>query len=144
MLSKPVRLIDEDFLAFVRSKTCSACGATAPDPHHLRTRGAGGSDRTCVPLCREHHSEWHTIGPSAFEEKYRVNLWQINATQLAEYFSDPVVIFRIAVRFMAGPDELPSEIVLALGQMLEELNRRAGASPRRPRHRRKPTRIPIG
>ena len=28
-------------------------------PHHSRSRGAGGEDRHCVPLCWEHHSEAH-------------------------------------------------------------------------------------
>lgn len=26
------------------------------DPHHVRTRGAGGGDEQVVPLCRRHHN----------------------------------------------------------------------------------------
>lgn len=144
LFPKPQRQIDDDFLAFVRSKTCAACGAHSPDPHHLRSRGAGGSDRTCVPLCRAHHSDWHAFGPVSFAEKHSIDLWAVNAVLVSEYFSDPLTIFRLAVRFMSGPEELPSEVVLALGQMLEELNRRAGAGPRQRRRRRKPSRHQTG
>lgn len=44
------------------------------DPHHVPTRGAGGVDKDTVPLCREHHREWHDIGEQSFDAKYGVNL----------------------------------------------------------------------
>lgn len=44
------------------------------DPHHVPTRGAGGVDKDTVPLCREHHREWHDIGEKSFDAKYGVHL----------------------------------------------------------------------
>jgi hypothetical protein len=44
------------------------------DPHHVPTRGAGGVDKDTVPLCREHHREWHDIGEKSFDAKHGVNL----------------------------------------------------------------------
>lgn len=55
--------------AFVRKRECCVAGKlTEPhrecvyaadgqsDPHHSKTRGAGGGDESCVPLCRYHHN----------------------------------------------------------------------------------------
>jgi len=102
MFAKPVRQVDEDFKAFVRSKSCVICSSDAPDPHHLRTRGAGGSDLTCVPLCREHHEAWHQLGPSMFLASYGVDLWRVNSGLLIEYFSDPAVILKKAAQITAA------------------------------------------
>ena len=38
------------------------------DPHHIKTKGAGGLDT--VPLCRKHHAECHAIGRWTFAKKY--------------------------------------------------------------------------
>ena len=46
-LPKPRRVVDEDYLDFVRGQRCCVpgCRLTEPsDPHHGVTRGAGGSD----------------------------------------------------------------------------------------------------
>lgn len=58
-----------------RSLPCFACGAPPPsDPHHLRSRGAGGDDSECVNLCRECHTEFHTVGRAAFEARHGVDI----------------------------------------------------------------------
>jgi hypothetical protein len=44
------------------------------DPHHEPPRSIGGKDGDTVPLCREHHTERHTIGRSAFERLHGVDL----------------------------------------------------------------------
>lgn len=88
MYPKPVRIVDEAYLDFVRSLPCcvhrGSCGEER-DAHHLVTRGAGGSDYTAVPLCRLMHSEYHQVGALAFEAAHGVNLWQVCAYTLAEY-----------------------------------------------------------
>lgn len=57
-------------------KKCAVCGKRA-DLHHIDAVGMG-NDRTqiihegreVISLCREHHAEMHTIGKTAFFEKY--------------------------------------------------------------------------
>lgn len=80
------REIDELFLAFIRRQSCAVplCGKLA-EPHHLKTRGAGGSDLTCIPLCRYHHMDVHNIGTKRFNEKHNVDLWRINEIMLDKY-----------------------------------------------------------
>lgn len=60
------RVIDTAYLAWIRTLPCSAphpvrfpgfCGATPVDPHHTKSRGAGGSDRECLPFCRACHRD---------------------------------------------------------------------------------------
>ena len=60
------------------NKKCCVCGRPA-DLHHVDHIGMG-RDRTevlheglrALPLCREHHTECHTIGQKTFEEKYHL------------------------------------------------------------------------
>lgn len=49
--------------ALCRTMPCCCCKAPPPsDPHHLKSRGAGGDDSFCVPLCRRCHQAVHTQG----------------------------------------------------------------------------------
>ncbi len=102
MLPKPVRVQDEDFLAWLRERACVTCGAPAPsEPSHLVSVGARGSDYTACSQCHTCHVEiWHRYGPLTapriFLERFGVNLWQAQSQQLAEYFCDPAVILRKA------------------------------------------------
>lgn len=70
---KPVRLENPELLAAVRLQPCAACKRPGPsDPNHVRTRGAGGGDTAdnVMPLCREHHTEWHAMGARTTAAKY--------------------------------------------------------------------------
>lgn len=69
---KPKRKADLEVLAEVRAKPCCICGRWPSDPSHVKSRGSGGPDTpwNVVPMCREHHREWHQIGPSKFLRKY--------------------------------------------------------------------------
>jgi len=64
----------EKYKAFIRQKKCLVCGVTPCDPHHVRLGGnySGGlgiknSDYSCVPLCRNHHTECHAKGRTTME-----------------------------------------------------------------------------
>lgn len=83
---KPERKRNKNRLNFIADLPCCVCLRPA-DPHHLDSSGTGtkGSDWLTVPLCREHHTELHTIGFKAFESKYGINLWRACATLLAEH-----------------------------------------------------------
>lgn len=58
-----------------RSAPCAACGRKPPsDPHHVRSRAAGGTDRDTVPLCPMHHAEIHSRGRETCEREWGVDL----------------------------------------------------------------------
>jgi hypothetical protein len=69
------RIVDRDLLDAVSQMPCSVCFKRGPnDPAHIKSRGSGGHDRpyNVVALCREHHSEQHTMGMMSFVKKYRI------------------------------------------------------------------------
>lgn len=46
---------------------CCCCGKEGvTEPHHYISRGAGGTDRHCIPMLREHHQKAHAIGAQRF------------------------------------------------------------------------------
>lgn len=78
--SKPLQEYADDLERYTISallhKRCLICGRKA-DLHHVDQVSMGYSRNTkpqigalVMPLCREHHSEYHTIGRKAFEERY--------------------------------------------------------------------------
>lgn len=81
---KVERIRSEKHLVFVRRMPCSVptCRATPCEAHHFRTAATSGtavkpSDLDCVPLCFEHHAEFHQRGWHTFEDKYRIDLREI-------------------------------------------------------------------
>lgn len=75
---------DPEYLAWIRTLPCVICGNFA-EADHVRTRGAGGTDRQAVPLCHTHHMERHTIGIKTFQAKYGVDLME-HAHWYSEYY----------------------------------------------------------
>jgi len=62
MLPKPTTSRDAQYLSWIRTLPCCMCGKNSPsEAHHSKTGGTGikASDYTAIPLCREHHQEWH-------------------------------------------------------------------------------------
>lgn len=55
------------------------------DPHHFKTRAAGGTDEHCVPLCRRHHRELDApnSGPETFQAKHAVD-FEATAAMISE------------------------------------------------------------
>lgn len=86
-IQKVRRQVDRAYIRFIHTKRCLICRREDVDAHHLHTKGAGGSDFTCTPLCRVHHQEWHQLGPRRFEEIHDINLWRECARLLIEYFT---------------------------------------------------------
>lgn len=76
---------DPAHLDRVRKFPCVVPGCWAfGEPHHLVSRGAGGSDLSVIPLCREHHHEIHRLGVKSFEEWYGCDVWYEVALILAD------------------------------------------------------------
>ena len=89
----------KEYLSYVRSNVCLVCGATQVDADHLKARGMGGGakrgthtgtlqDFTCVPLCRLHHTERHSLGLKGFQDKYKINLWKDAFLLLRNWFTE--------------------------------------------------------
>ena len=51
---------------------CVATGKIGVDLHHIKTRGAGGSDEpwNLIPLSHEIHVEWHQKGMDFMSNRY--------------------------------------------------------------------------
>lgn len=74
---KRKRIVDRELLDSVSELPCLVCKKAGPsDPDHIKTRGAGGGDTksNVWPLCRQHHTERHTIGLNRFMLKYSITL----------------------------------------------------------------------
>ena len=70
--------IDDYVYACLINKKCPICGKKA-DLHHYESIGVGRDRDTIIhegmevlPLCREHHTEVHTIGRDTFMKKYHL------------------------------------------------------------------------
>ena len=71
--------VDDYVYACLVHKKCPICGKKA-DLHHIDAVGMGRNRTEIIheglevmPLCREHHTEMHTIGKSDFFKKYHLN-----------------------------------------------------------------------
>lgn len=60
--------------AWIRQLNCCACGHTPSEPHHVRSRGAGGTSKDLVPLCGVCHRAVHSMGAETFQERMRIDL----------------------------------------------------------------------
>lgn len=69
---------DPDYCAAIRQLPCLLRGPEcwgSTEVAHIKSRGAGGSDRgNVVPLCQAHHARQHRMGIVSFAERYKVNL----------------------------------------------------------------------
>lgn len=62
----------------IRQLRCCVCAAPPPsDPHHVQSRGAGGTKRDLVPLCRHCHDYGHSRGWQTLEREANINLREI-------------------------------------------------------------------
>lgn len=65
-------------------KKCCVCGKKA-DLHHVDAIGMGYNrndkpqiGNRVLPLCREHHMEWHNVGGTEFDNKYHIEPIQLD------------------------------------------------------------------
>ena len=86
-----------EYIDYIRSlKYCCVCYTKEPvDPHHLISIGMGGNRKnpnvkhySCVPLCRKHHTEYHSHGKTIFEKKHEISLFEIAFHLLIKYFEE--------------------------------------------------------
>ena len=78
-IPKPKRFVDLDNIEQLHDIPClvgnKAC-TIGTDPHHVKTRGAGGGDEpeNLMPLCRVHHTEIHLTGHAKFVKRYDIRI----------------------------------------------------------------------
>jgi hypothetical protein len=88
-MSRDTKIIDEDYLAYIRTLGCLVCYSKPVDPDHLRARGweeFKRNDYCAIPLCRRHHTERGQVGDQKFCAKYQIrNLWEENFYILSDY-----------------------------------------------------------
>lgn len=66
-------------------RVCVICGKRNSDIHHVTQIGTRGNRNKishigmkALPLCREHHTEWHTIGGAEFNKRYHTEPFTID------------------------------------------------------------------
>lgn len=75
---------------YISKQPCAVCYARGfNDPHHIKTRRAGGTWRDLVPLCHTHHVEFHNMGVGSFERRYAVDLHAVARRLAAKAHDDP-------------------------------------------------------
>jgi len=83
-MQKRKRIVNPELLAKVRALSCVVCTDEKKpqqfptQPHHIKTRGAGGDDTelNLLPLCAVHHRLIHSQGLTTFSKKHRV-IWDL-------------------------------------------------------------------
>lgn len=71
---------------WIRAMPCCVCGYRPPsDPHHVKSRGAGGRAEDVVPLCRLCHDWIHASGRYSFERAKGIDLRVIARCLHAEW-----------------------------------------------------------
>jgi hypothetical protein len=94
MFPKPKTYRSEKYLAYVRTLPCCVANGRCLGqiiPHHVKSRGAGGSDTDTIPLCAAHHTGQggtyciEMQGKDTFARHFNIDLWQVRAETLAGY-----------------------------------------------------------
>lgn len=88
---------DPAYVAWIGTQPCilatsgvcaSWAGYHPVEAAHVRSRGAGGTDRgNTVPMCMTHHAEQHRVGIRSFQKKYGIDL-KAEAERLAELYEE--------------------------------------------------------
>lgn len=88
-MSRDTKIIDEAYLAYVRTLRCLVCFRTPVDADHIRARGREEfkrNDYCAIPLCRRHHAERGQYGDQKFCATYQIkNLWEESFYILSDY-----------------------------------------------------------
>ena len=81
---------NKKYLAWIREKGCLVCGQKAVAHHCEDVMGSRGlsikHDLLAVPLCHEHHMEFHTYN-IRFWERHNIDIKQTIIGYLVGYFS---------------------------------------------------------
>lgn len=68
---------DSEYLTWIHGWSCIVphCGKWPVDAHHVDRRSQLGSDRSCIPICHNHHiGGIHTKGNKTCEKEWGIEL----------------------------------------------------------------------
>ena len=74
----------EEYKAYIRTLPCIVCGGNA-EPHHEVGGKPKGSDLFCIPLCRQHHWAYGSLGQETFWREHNMDRWKTVAETIAGY-----------------------------------------------------------
>ncbi len=87
--AKKKRSSNKEYVRWVHGWPCLVCNRFPVHAHHVKTRGAGGGDDQCVPLCPDHHvmsgQAIHRLGVKTFEARFGVSLSGLAAELFARF-----------------------------------------------------------
>ena len=81
-LCKQLPIRDKKYLDWIKSLPCVVCLSKhyyhISEPHHIPLKGNSGKgtktdDTRAIPLCNNHHSEYHQHGRDTFSIKYNLD-----------------------------------------------------------------------
>jgi hypothetical protein len=83
------------YKAFIQQQKCYICRALPPSHHHhIFAEGVGTkcSDYESMPLCNDHHREFHDKGREEFAEHYGcIDYFRVITKYLEEYIEKFIV-----------------------------------------------------
>lgn len=89
ILSKPVKLQNENHLKWIRARACVVSGIEdGIEAHHVQRKSQTLNDYLTVPLTTSNHSQLHTMGVEKFQDSHAISLEQALIAQLVERIMD--------------------------------------------------------
>ncbi len=100
-MQKEKRIIDEKYLGWIRTLPCVVCLVQNPhmdtsnstsEPHHVNkvghgTMGGKTDDSRAIPICHDHHNEYHDKGRISFCSRYDLDL-EYTITELNRIYDE--------------------------------------------------------
>jgi len=77
---KRVRERDEKYLRWIHGFNCivPTCGYWPVHAHHVDKKSRLGADRSCLPICAQHHiGGIHTRGEDTCEKEWGIDYWEL-------------------------------------------------------------------
>lgn len=92
-------MIWDKYLGFVRSLPCAICeDDTRTEAHHEKGNKRGGVGLKshhirAMPLCKDHHAEFHRIGHESFEKQYGITQPEMICDTIERAVYQGVIVF---------------------------------------------------
>ena len=85
----------QEYLDWVKTLPSCISGKPSDDAHHIKGHGFGGTvkapDWATIPLTREEHTYWHSVGWKYFEERHGFSQLEYVALTLGRAIDEGVI-----------------------------------------------------